>query len=392
MDKACTSFETLRQFCAMALGGEKRPVAVAADFTAHGLALAGRHCVVPLLAAGVAAAGDDATLPADWRSALRRKSLVLSRQLVQMETELSRIATCLSAARVEFLLLKGPAVARQAYPVPDWRGYDDLDLWVSSRDFEAAVHALSAAGYRRRLSLDARAAACARRAGIGMAFDHPERGQLIEVAHGERSLAPTSRAAREIIEGATSVVIAGTPVRVPKPVHALLFACRHGAHHRWDRLAWVADVAGLWRRLSSAEHEEACTLARRWREEMMLGLGLRLAAESLGLALEDRAAELAARPPVPELARRVGLEKIGHDSPRVSPLECLAFERVAHDTAGQTGRLMADWIFTPTLGDIAAVPLPGALYPLYALVRPLRLLRHPWLRDWRKLAGRRNPD
>ena len=154
-------------------------------------------------------------------------------------------------------------------------------------------------------------------------------------------------------------------------------------------MVWVADVAGLWRGLSPAEREGACALARRWREETMLGLGLRLAMESLGLELVGRAAELAVRPPVPELARRVGLEKIGHDSPRVPPLECLAFERAAHDTAGQTARMVADWIFTPTLGDIAAVPLPAALYPLYALIRPLRLLRHPWLRDWRKLAGRR---
>lgn len=382
-----SSFETLCRFCALALGGEPGPVPVAADFAEHGLALAGRHCVVPLLAAGVAAAGEAAALSADWRAALRRKALVLSRQLVQMETELGLSASVLSAAGVKFLLLKGPAVARLAYPVPDWRGYDDLDLWVSSRDFEAAVTALSAAGWRRRLTLDARAAACACRAGIEMAFDHPERGHLIEVAHGSRALAPTARAAREIHAGATILDIAGTPVPVPQPVHALLFACRHGAHQCWDRLVWVADVAGLWRGLAPAEREEACDLARRWREETMLGLGLRLAAETLGLALTGRAAEWAARPSVSALARRVGLETIGPGSPRAAPLTCLAFERAAHDTAGQTARMLGDWMFTPTLGDIAAVPLPAALYPLYALVRPLRLLRHPWLRDWRKLAG-----
>ena len=57
-------------------------------------------------------------------------------------------------------------------------------------------------------------------------------------------------------------------------------------------------------------------------------------------------------------------------------------------TVLQRAQIMAGWIFHPTMGDIDAVPLPSALYPLYAVVRPLRLLRHPWWRDWRTFVAR----
>ena len=187
---------------------------------------------------------------------------------------------------------------------------------------------------------------------------------------------------------AATLEIAGTRIRAPAPGHTLLFACLHGAHHRWDRFSWVADVAGLWRQLSPAERDESCRAARRWGAETALGLGLRLAAEHFGVALDGRAAVLATTPRAEALFRRVRIESIAFDSLRAPMVERLRFERDAQDSAPRRLRTMAGWIFTPTLGDIEAVPLPVALYPLYALIRPLRLLRHPWVGSWRKLVGR----
>lgn len=379
MAEFASGFETLRRGCAAALRDEAGTVDPEAGFAEHGLALAERHRVVPLLAAGLAAAA---------REPLRRRVLALAQQAVRLEPELAAIAGIWSAAGVAFLVMKGPALARQAYPVPEVRAYDDLDLWVATRDFDAAVRALEEKGYRRMQPLGPRAAACARRAGIEAGLVHSGRGRLVEVAHGWRALAPTRRAAEEIIARAVVLEIAGAKIRAPMPGHALLYACLHGAHHRWDRLAWVADVAGLWLRLAPQEREEACATARRWGMETMLGLGLRLAAEQLALALDGLAAERAQGARVAALYPRIGLENIGPGAARVPMLERLRFERDAQDSALRRLRIMAGWVFTPTLGDIEARPLPEALHLLYALLRPLRLLGHPWRRDWRRLAGR----
>ena len=377
MAEPTAGFGMLRRGCAAALHGAPGTVAATGGEERCGLALAERHRVVPLLVAGLAVPEQDP---------FRRRALALVQQTVRLEQELAAIAAAWSAAGVDFLVLKGPALARQAYPVPEWRAYDDLDLWVANRDFDRAVAALEEAGYRRQHPLTGRAAACARRAGIEAALAHPERGRLVEVAHGWPALAPTRRAAAEINAAAATLDIAGAGIRVPEPVHALLYACQHGAHHSWDRLSWVADVAGLWLRLAPAARAEACTTARRWRMTTMLGLGLQLAAEHLGLALENPAAALAALPRVRDLSARVRLEEIGPGPERAAMLDRLRFARDAWDTAGQRLRMIAGWVFTPTLGDIEARPLPEALYPLYALLRPLRLLRHPWRHAWRQLA------
>lgn len=379
MAEVVSEIETLRRGCAAALRGETGSVVPEDGFAEHGLALAERHRVVPLVAAGLTATG---------REFFRRRVLALAQQAVRLEQELAAIAGIWSAAGVKFLVMKGPALARQAYPVPEVRAYDDLDLWVATDDFDRAVGALENEGYRRMQPLGPRVAACARRAGIEAGLVHPGRGRLVEVAHGGRALAPTRRAASEIIARSVVLEIAGARIRAPAPGHALIFACLHGAHHRWDRLAWVADVAGLWLRLEPAEREEVCETARRWRVETMLGLGLRLAAEHLGLALEGPAAEWALGARVAALYPRIGLETIGPGAGRVPMLERLRFERDAQDSAWRRWRIMAGWVFTPTLGDIAARPLPEALYPLYAVLRPLRLLGHPWRRDWRRLAVR----
>ena len=379
MAEMASGFETLRQLVALALNGQPGTAApTGCDSAAAALLppLAHRHRVVPLLGAG---------LPDGLREPFRRSGLALAQQAIQMEQELEQIAGRLSAARLDFLVIKGPALARQAYPAPEWRAYDDVDIWVPSRQLALAVRALEELSYGRMHRLNERASACARRAGIEVAL--VKSGRLVEVAHGWAVLAPIPRAARDILEAATTVDIAGTRVRTPAPVHALLLACRHGAHHGWDRLVWIADVAGLWRRLSPAERETACASARCWSMETMLGLGLRLAADHLEIPLDGHAAALADSRRVRELGRRTGLETIGPDSPRASPMERLRFERDAQDSALQSLRIMAQWVFVPTLGDIQAVPLPAVLFPLYWSIRPLRLLRHPWLRDWRKLAG-----
>lgn len=378
MAEAAPGFNALRRIVAGVLRGETKPVEPEAGFAALAPALAERHRVVPLLAAGA---------PAGLREPMRRRWLALAQMTVRLDRELAEIQAILSAAGVGFLVLKGPGLARQAYAAPDQRACDDLDLWVSARQAAAAVRALEAAGYRRTPPMNTRTAACARRVGIEAALVHPERGRLVEVAHGHRALAPTTRAAREVLLATVEFDVAGAAIVSPKPVHALLLACVHGAHHRWDRLGWVADVAGLWMRLAPAERTEACTTARRWHITTMLGLGLRLAAENLALPLTGEAAALAAAPRVTSLASRVGLEAIGHDSPRARMIDRIRFERDAQDSVLRRLRILAGWILVPTLGDIASVPLPAALVPLYALIRPLRLLRHPWLREW--IASRR---
>ena len=255
MTDFANGFDALRKICACVLRGEPVPLALLSEpgFAEQGYALAERHHVFPLVYAGLEAWKNAGAAPTPAAAnAWHRRMLVHARKAIRYEQELAALAARLAAAGVEFLAVKGPVLARQAYPVSVWRGYDDLDIRVRSKDLLAVVRILAERGYSRSVPLDARGAACARCAGIEVAMVNQDQACFLDVAHGWRALAPGRRAADEIWEEAVTLEIAGTRVRAPRPEHALLLACAHGAHHRWDRLVWVADVAGLWARLARA--------------------------------------------------------------------------------------------------------------------------------------------
>lgn len=368
------TFADLRRCCAAALHGSLGQVELSPGVTPEDLlAMAERHRVVPLCAAG---------LTAVLRRAFRRRVLSLAQHMVVLDREVALVADILAGAGVDCLILKGPALARQAYPTEEWRVCDDVDLWAPAAHAATAAAALRAAGFERSPPLTERIAAAARRAGIEASFRHPERGRLVEVAHGWAELGPSRRAAREMWGRRVRLSIGGASVFTLHPVDALLFGCRHGAHHGWDRLSWVMDTAAIWQKLSPADRAAACAIAQRRDQTIVLGLGLRLAADLAGLALSGDGAILAGRPRVLRLAARAAVSACPATNERMPMMARLRYERDAQDTWRQKIRMMAGWVFTPTLGDLEGCPLPRALEPAYAVLRPLRLLRHPWLKTW----------
>lgn len=373
MTEPAPGFHELSRICAARLHGENIAAAdfPATDWTAL-LALAERHRVVPLVAAALGR-----EVPP-----FHRRALALAQNGIRLEVELASIANMFESAQVAYLLLKGPALARLAYSSPDLRACDDLDLWVATKDVDAAIRGLLAQGYRPDLVAPPRVAAHARRAGIEVALRHPQHERLIEISHGTAALAPAKYMVREIVAQAIRLNIAGVEITTPMSIHALLLACVHGAHHAWDRLGWVADIVGMWHRLTSAEQRQALDCARRWRVGTALGIGLNLAARHLQLHVDSAAHALATTPRVQALADRVELEKMGPTAARADMIRRLRFERDAIDSRGRRIAMQLRWIWVPTLADIRAVPLPLTAYPLYALIRPLRLLRHPWLGAW----------
>jgi hypothetical protein len=71
-----------------------------------------------------------------------------SRDLL-LERELLATAGGLRAARVDFLVLKGPSLARAVYPSPADRSFRDIDLLIAPGAMERAVAAMTDRGARR---------------------------------------------------------------------------------------------------------------------------------------------------------------------------------------------------------------------------------------------------
>jgi hypothetical protein len=69
-----------------------------------------------------------------------------------LERRLLEIAAAFDAAGVDFVVLKGPALAHAVYPSPSWRTFNDLDVLVRTSQWESACHILAGEfGWPRRL-------------------------------------------------------------------------------------------------------------------------------------------------------------------------------------------------------------------------------------------------
>lgn len=72
-------------------------------------------------------------------------------QVLALERKLLVLNEAFGQAGVDFVLLKGSALARSVYPDPSWRPFGDLDLLVRTRDWREACSVLEKLGLHRNL-------------------------------------------------------------------------------------------------------------------------------------------------------------------------------------------------------------------------------------------------
>ena len=318
------------------------------------LAAARRHRVVGLLRAG----GDARCAGESWRVAAYGQALHSAR----CAAEAARVFAALDAAAGPALLVKGPALAAQAWPDPGLRAFDDLDFRCPSDAFPAVCSTLGREGYRPELD-DERRRSHYWHFGWGMAFVHPD-GFRVEVNH--RFFPPQYPWPRRLPSGvgAAPLALDGAVVRAPSPALHLLLSCHHALWHGGERLAWIADIAGL-----LARHPEAFVLAR----AVAPGFARRALLAGVGLADSLFGPEsVHARPPV-SAAERLFLEQLRRDR-GVNDAERRWLHRSLLSTF-ERARYAARRAGTPGDGDFRRLRLPPALRPLYWLYRPLRLAR-----------------
>jgi hypothetical protein len=177
------------------------------------------------------------------------------------------------------LVIKGPVLAMQAYGDPSTRGYGDLDLLVRQRDIRRATEAMLASGYQAAVPIEAIDAG---RIPGQYLFSKPDSKLLVEL-HNDRTLRyfPRPLPIADFFARQISVQLDFGEVPAPCLEDELVLVCVHGAKHFWEKLSWIADVAGLVSRQKNIDWERATVSARAVDAEHLLHTGLRLAADVL---------------------------------------------------------------------------------------------------------------
>ncbi len=202
------------------------------------LLMARKHRMLGILYAG---------LPRDALPEWRKYALGQAQLSVRFFEQAAQITDRLSKAlHTPPTLIKGPGLALQAWPDPALRTFDDLDFRCRREDFSTFSDVVGAAGYKPLMN-NGDHNEHLWHFGWGVGFRHID-GYYLEVNHRlfprhfpcPPLLAPPHNALPAKLQ-----MLDDSTVLCPTPAAHLVLASAHAFWHGGERLAWIADIAGL---------------------------------------------------------------------------------------------------------------------------------------------------
>lgn len=326
---------------------------------------AAENSVLPLLALNLPLAVADLFAPDDLER-LRSAARAAAIRSLQLSAELVRVMEALREGNIAAFPYKGPVLAVQAYGDLALREFEDLDIVLRQRDMPHAHEVLSQLGYRPRYPFSASGF-------VPGEYSYSKNGgaAIVEL-HTEQTLRHFPR--RPDIDAmerrARPVVLGGPVVSSFGSEDTLVLLSVHGAKDFWARLSWVADVAEFVQHYADMNWDFVLREASVLKVERMLFLALSVAKQALGASVPA------------EIERRVQRDsQVPSDADTICRRLAMN-EPTAWSAAGafHFRRRLGGWGYAirlataPAQEDTAMVRLPKALAPLYAALRPLRLL------------------
>jgi len=345
--------------------------------------LAEQHGVLPLVARNlIEPLGVEPTrvLPPEIERPLRSASEENLRRGLWFSSELARIMRHFESRQVRTIPYKGPVLSQLAYQDLALRCFSDLDFLISADEFERAKQALGEIGYRPATEQSPAIERLWLRTGNERSFDGASGKNLVELQwallpHFYSIVLPVE----DLLARSGRTVVGGCEVPCLSPEDSVLVLCLHAAKHLWSRLIWVSDIAETLGSQGQAQtidyslvfsRAHALGIARIlgvsfWLVKNVLGAELPKAAEQM-ITADDHVSVLGS-----EFAERLARGAV-YD---FGSTEYFRLILKLRERRGDRWRYLWRLVWTPGAGDVAAVQLPEALFPLYRVVRIGRLMR-----------------
>jgi hypothetical protein len=365
-----TEFELLLACCAHASSDERiREIVETPLDWKRLLQLAGHHGVIPQLYRRVSASD---VMSEEALHVLRPRYEANVRQTLWLTRELLRILECLENRGIRALPYKGPLLAEILYGNVSLRQFSDLDLLIHERGLAKTKAALLELGYKPALQLTPRQNRAYLESGYEYTFDSSLGRNLLET---QWRILPRFYSINFDVDAFFSRSIAlsldGHSLRTLSREDSMLVLCVHAAKHAWVQLSWLCDIAELAKSIDWGVTREQ---AQRLGIERIVAVTFVLAARLLGTPLPEVAQERIQKDrTVEDLADRIlpiVAQRTEYDT------ESMAYFRLMMDVRERSRdrlRFVGRLASTPSVGEWAAIRLPDSLFPLYRVVRLMRL-------------------
>jgi Uncharacterised nucleotidyltransferase len=351
----------------------------------HGvLPLAARN-LIELLCLESGRVENERGLPSEVERSLRSAYETNLRRSLWFTAELARIMQHFERRQLRALPYKGPVLAQSLYRDLGLRSFSDLDFLISPADFYRAKQALAEIGYLPSAQLNPAVESPAAerlwlRTGYERSFDSADGKNLIEL---QWALLPHFYAVdlrvQDLLARAGKTVVGEREVPCLSPEDSVLVLCLHAAKHLWTRLIWLSDIAETLRSHSGAQSIDYSLVFSRARSlgiARILGVSFWLVKNLLGAEIPKPVEEMiAADPRVPALGSEFAERLARGATYNFESTEYFRLILKLRERSGDRLRYLWRLVWTPGAGDVAAVRLPEALFPLYRIVRIGRLMR-----------------
>jgi hypothetical protein len=291
--------------------------------------------------------------------------------------KLSEIVGILTSHGIRALPFKGPVLAAQAYGDISMRAFDDLDLLVEKSDIIPAAVLLKPLGYEASLELSDAELRAHVRAGWGCALRSADRGFFVEFdSNVGADFLSVPLSFQQLWDRREKISMDGNITETVAVADLVPLLCVHGTKHLWRRLRWLADLAALLQAQSGIPWNELLEHSARFGCRRMVLAGFELCRKMTGAVLPNEldqavAEDTAAR----KLARdfESGIFESGGRSGQAGHLRAMRMRWFARERWQDRIAGALRQAFTPGYSDWKSVRLPPALFPLYRIVRPIRL-------------------
>ena len=344
--------------------------------------MAAEHRMLPLMYWHLSSASPEA-VPENFLSRLRPyfqtnklRALLLAKELLNLHESFERRG-------IPVIPYKGPVLAASVYGDLGLRMSGDLDILIRVQDVPKAKEMLVHRGYRPTpwktdTQLTPNQEAAFLRFEREYPFQDYNSGIGVELQWGVTDKHfPFSLDMELAKERLQRVPLGGGTVPSFAPDIMLLILCVHASVHLWERLQWICDVAETIRVCQKMDWDYVLERAAALGGARMLMLGLHLAHELLGADIpENASSRIESDPAVEELSADVYTRLFQRRKESRGILEGSLFRSFhyrMHERRRDRFRYTLHTMIDPNLADWERYPLPERLFPLYYVIRPLRL-------------------
>ena len=365
---------TLLLACASPLDSQKpirAHIAKRPDWPAV-MRLAATHRLLPFLAARCL---KEVGLPPEIRATLEAALATQFARFERLKREQVHLLGVLADAGIAALPLRGGRLSERLYGNTVPRPSDDIDLLLHRAELDRAGRRLEQEGYALLSQRRPAEAAAFLRAGGACTLQHPTSRHQADLLWTD--VKPYLNTHMTLPNLLPHTVPGDDGIAQQLATEMLLITlCIHGTKHLWSRHLWTCDVATLVARHPALDWERVLQLAPAFRARRMLLAGLHWAHELFGIEFPECVHTALRADHRPRVFCEVLLQKF-NASPDWAPADDGERARLhlrVLDRTMDRARYIALRTFTPSPNDWQSLPLPGLLFPLYHLTRPIRLI------------------